>query len=227
MRDVTPNDELDDPVEFILEIQEYLPPMFRDIAGVLPRSVLEMSLDELEKSVRPSSSERAFKIMFWDNLRRCEQQGIPMTDLQARCGFISTRGLEKFTDHSRHLFWLLTPEVPIDVLNRVKLADIMRNMDVLTKYTSTSPDLPEDINYKYLDYQMKMYAALDKRVHGDFTQKIEEKSLRISHTTNVSGRKVIDDGSSIEDKVKRLQERIERAGTLGGNVVSSSGKEKK
>lgn len=225
MRDVTPNSESEDPLEFIMEMQRYLPPIFCELVSVLPRGVLEMSLDELDRSVRPSQSEKAFKLMFWDMIRKCEREGRQMTDAEARCGFISARGLERFTDNSAHLFWLVSPEIPLDVRNRVKLMDVMKHLDILTKYSAKDGDVPEDINYKYLDYQMKLYAALDKRVHGDFTQKIEEKSMRINYSSSGGGMPSAL-GNSVEDKIKSLQDRIERAGTLGGNVVAIDGKKK-
>jgi hypothetical protein len=228
MRDVTPAD-IDNKLDFIADFVPFLPPIFSDAYTYLPKVTLERPLSELDKMAMATASDKSYKILFWRKLRECEKLGIQMLDTEARCGVLSTVSLQKFADISNMLAWLLSPDMPADVSAEVKLHELGKKLEVLTKYSADGGDIPEDINYKFLDMQMKMFAMLDKRVNGDFLQKIEEKSMRINHNTNVTTKAPTPKTLSLEDKVKELQARLTHAQDLGGSgnqVVRIEGEKK-
>lgn len=216
MRDVTPSD-IDDKLDFLSDYEPFLPDIFREAFQYLPKQTLQKKLSELDKMAMATSSDRSYKILFWRKLRECERAGVPMTDQEARCGVLSKTGLQLIADTSNMLAWLMSPDMPPDVMAEVKLAQLSERLRVLTEFDADG-NLPADLNYKFLDMQMKMFAMLDKRVNGDFLQKIEEKSLRINHNTNVTKKSEAPAKAlSLEDKVKELQERLTHAQDLGGN----------
>lgn len=213
MRDVTPSD-IDDKLDFLSDYEPFLPDIFREAFQYLPKQTLQKKLSELDKMAMATSSDRSYKILFWRKLRECERTGTPMTDQEARCGVMSKTALQMIADTSNMLAWLLSPDMPADVSAEVKLVDLAKQLEVLTKYSAFDKDIP-DINYKLLDMQMKMYAMLDKRVNGDFLQKIDQRSLNVNKT--ITEPKKSDSKLSLEDKVKELQERLTHAQDLGGN----------
>lgn len=216
MRDVTP--DIDNKLDFIADFVPFLPPIFADAYTYLPKITLEKTLTELDKMAMATPSDRSFKILFWRKLRECEKAGVQMTDQEARCQVLSTVSLQKFADTSNMLAWLLSADMPADVSAEVKLIELGKRLEVLTKYDANG-QLPEDINYKFLDMQMKMFAMLDKRVNGDFLQKIEEKSLRINHNTNVSSKSNEQGAKKLThaEQVALLKEQIAHKQNLGGS----------
>lgn len=213
MRDVTP--DIDKKQDLFQDILPFLPEDF-SVVMFAQDHIKEMNISGLEKICRPSSADRAFKLIFWERLEVCLNEQRQMSELEARCNILSKRGLVRFTDTVPLLVWLLTPEIPVDVMNKVKLMEVMDRLSIITEYSAIGGEIPEDIDYKFLAVQMKMYEMLDKRINGDFLQKIEEKSMRIHMTKKdpqVATQKVL----SAEDKIKQLEARISQASDLGGS----------
>lgn len=216
MRDITP--DIDNKVDFIADYERFLPPIFLDILEFIPKFALEKSLTELDTICSPTTSDKSFKILFWRKLRDAEKFDVQMTDLEARCGLISKACLVRFTENSNLLAWLLTPDMPADVTSEVQLVQVAKRLRILLDFDATDVDKPM-VDYKFLDAQMKLYTMLDKRVNGDFLQKIEEKSLRINHNTNVIAKKTeANKALSLEDQVKQLEQKLSSAQNLGGSV---------
>lgn len=209
MRDVTP--DMDSKVDFIGDFQPFLPPLYAETVTFISINTLTLNLDQLEKMCRPSSGDRAYKIVFWRLLRSCEMQERQMTDSEARCGILSKVGLQHYSDNSVLLTWLLSPEIPAEVVNEVRLQELMKIIDEVITFDPT--DLEKKINYKLLDSQIKIYNMLDKRVNGEFLQRIDQRNLNINQTEKPKKKEQLNEA----EKIKQLEDSIAKASSMGGN----------
>lgn len=205
MREITPNPG------YYQQIREFLPDNLQKMVDVMPDELASKTVDSLRLLCIPSPQFRTFKIMFWKALDLAIARKEQLTIEEACCGIVTEQVYFAFCNTTTKAAWLLAKEISYDAIAETYLHDILKKFAPILEKPIV--DDYGNIDYKLFEAQLKLYDKLDKRLHGNYIQKIEEKSLRLT------GKDVAESkakGQTYEEQISNLKKQLDQSQNAGG-----------
>lgn len=172
---------------------------------------------ELYKTLRsenktPTPEDSRLRTKFWFEYDEALLRNRNIRVQVVLAGTSTEEQFDQYLKHPTKVAWLLTPPADYEWVTKEALAfGIELWRDVLEQ-----PHINEfgKIDYKLLEIKSKIILALDMRVKGGITQRIEQKTLGLNiHATQGQIEKAGSQGSmaEIDKRIKELEARERRA----------------
>lgn len=204
MREITPN------IGFYQEIREFLPVNLQNMVDLIPEDLATKTGDSLHILCMPSPQMRSFKIMFWKVLDASIVKNQQLMAEEAACGY-PLNTYRTFTNNAVKVAWLLCKDIAYDITAQTYLNDILKKFAPIINKEIVN--VHGEIDYKLFDANIKLFAMLDKRLHGQYVQKIEEKSIRL---TGKEAADAVTKKASYDVQIADMKAKLEQAGNAGG-----------
>lgn len=207
----------------------------------VPMALFHMDDQELEQEVLPTPTMRLLRTKLWTEFHRMVEESIPgkMQMSEVVKGVCSTQLLveKAFSSHYATAWMIMPPRSYIDAMEESLAMGVLRLREILelpiqqhAKNREGTKILRDDqgkpitkIDVRVANLIVKVYALLDQRIKGGFTQRHELKATQI--TGSLKDVKEIKDGLTMEETQRRLAElkKLDGAVEIPLKDVSSTG----
>lgn len=182
-----------------------------DLFNIQDEHTLYQHLSKIK--AKPTPTDNRLRLAFWleyDRVCNGFKDRIEMVNVYA--GVCTHAYFEnKYLKIPEKVAWLLTPPASYEVVLEEALQFGIEQL----RETLSLPHLKDngEIDVKMIELKAKIFAMLDMRKHGMYTQKIKQESLNINVTdatklaTQVGGKTLDQTMQMLEDKIRELEKR--------------------
>lgn len=165
----------------------------KDRMNEVPEEYREMDHFDLRKELKPTPTLNQLRLNFWAEYDRCVELGKKKRSMllpNVIAGVCSMRVFKTYLQDIEKIAWILTPVQSYNMGVQDILETCLYKMrEGLEKIDMSS--------VKDMNTVMKIYEAFDKRVHGDYEQKITKK-------VKYEGTSGILEPKQVKDKMREL-----------------------
>jgi len=149
-----------------------LPPSssLKEYVKTIPDEYKNLSSEDMRELAEPSATLNQLRLSFWGEYDRILGTGNRMALNNILNGICTINASKKLLSDPVNMAWLMTPIQVYDM-------QVQEITETLLYKMRTAVGKLKIENTKDLNTLMKMYEMFDKRVHGDYVQKIESKKI--------------------------------------------------
>ena len=207
-------DPIDELPNHIRSFGRRLPKIFLERVPRIGKRCWGIEIGTLSTLIQPSLEMRQLKTQFWEIVRDSEERITRSILLEEICfGIMIEDQLLRYLEDERFVCWLLAPPVRAET---VILEMLSYGMDKLREIL----DLPiektvfhkdgsrsSELNMEVMRLKLSAISMLDKRKHGEYTKRIEEKSMHIRVNQSSNNIREPKDIKELDAKIKELEKR--------------------
>lgn len=180
------------------------------VAGKARPELFDLDEKALKRAVSPSPTDNRLRLAFWIEYDRAqaEQKNMNLSNVY---GGVCTRFFfeEVWLKVPQRMAWLLCMPIAYDVALQESVA---YGLDTMREILEMDHTTPRGVNAKLLELKVKVFAMLDMRLKGAYTQTLKNLNLNVS-TSDKQVAKHLASGSmeEVEARLKYLQKKERQA----------------
>lgn len=173
-------------------------------ADLIPQDIWEMDLDELEKVIAKTlKKDKRLRASFWSEYHAAVDENRRVIVDRFLSGVMNREFFYNHVLPDRYrLAYILTPLKSYTDSLRSMLQKLAEEVEQIIELPLVNSD--GEMDYKAAELKFKMMQMIDKRLHGDYVQRVEQKNLHMQLPS--PAKDVID----IDQKLMELEQKAKQ-----------------